>query len=156
MNPNMLQYFTSTASGSYQTVGTLVPPINSWHYFAIVVSGNIVNPQLVIYLDSNSESPSLSSLSSTPDITVPIYIGADAAQLNHENFNGAISNVQVYNTALSTSEIQGLYAEGIGGAPTRLQNLMGWWPLNGNANDYSGNGNNGAPTNVVFTSTWTK
>ena len=71
-------------------------------------------------------------------------------------FSGFISNVQIYNTSLSDAEIQGLYAEGIGGAPTRLQNLVGWWPLNEDANDYSGNGNNGAATNVIFTSTWTK
>ncbi|MGC8648572.1 MAG: hypothetical protein ACP5SJ_03745, partial [Candidatus Micrarchaeia archaeon] len=57
-------------------------------------------------------------------------------------------------TSLPTSEIQALYQEGIGGAPIDLQNLVGWWPLNGNANDYSGNGNNGAPTNVIFTSGW--
>ncbi|MEM3781909.1 MAG: hypothetical protein QXT43_03045, partial [Candidatus Micrarchaeaceae archaeon] len=43
---------------------------------------------------------------------------------------------------------------GIGGAPINLQNLVGWWPLNGNANDYSGNGNNGVPSNVVFVSNW--
>jgi hypothetical protein len=29
--------------------------------------------------------------------------------------------------------------------------LVGWWPFNGNANDESGNGNNGTPTNVQFT-----
>ncbi|MGC9010605.1 MAG: hypothetical protein ACP5JN_00435 [Candidatus Micrarchaeia archaeon] len=38
--------------------------------------------------------------------------------------------------------------EGIGGAPIDLQHLVAWWPLNGNANDYSGNGNNGVPSNV--------
>ncbi|MEM3781866.1 MAG: hypothetical protein QXT43_02815, partial [Candidatus Micrarchaeaceae archaeon] len=54
----------------------------------------------------------------------------------------------------SASEIQALYQEGIGGAPIDLQNLVGWWPLNGNANDYSGNGNNGVPTNVTFVSNW--
>ena len=71
-------------------------------------------------------------------------------------FGGNIANVQIYNTSLSAIEVQGLYAEGIGGAPTRLQNLVGWWPLNGDAKDYSGNGNSGVATNVIFTSTWTK
>jgi hypothetical protein len=28
--------------------------------------------------------------------------------------------------------------------------LVGWWPFNGNANDQSGNGNHGIPTNVSF------
>jgi len=71
-------------------------------------------------------------------------------------FNGSISNMQIYNTSLSTNQIQALYLEGIGGAPSKLQNLVGWWPLNGNSNDYSGNNNNGVPTNVVFTSQYGK
>jgi len=68
--------------------------------------------------------------------------------------NGFIANVQIYNTSLSANEIQALYLEGIGGAPINLQHLVGWWPLNGNANDYSGNGNNGVPSNVIFVSNW--
>jgi len=68
--------------------------------------------------------------------------------------NGFIANVQIYNTSLSASEIQALYLEGIGGAPIDLQHLVGWWPLNGNANDYSGNGNNGQINNVTFVSSW--
>jgi len=69
-------------------------------------------------------------------------------------WSGLISNVQVYNTALSANDIQALYLEGIGGAPINLQHLVGWWPLNGNANDYSGNGNNGQINNVNFVSNW--
>ena len=71
-------------------------------------------------------------------------------QISHTSpyyFSGSIANVQIYNTSLSANEVQALYLEGIGGAPIDLQNLVGWWPLNGNANDYSGNGNNGVPTN---------
>ncbi|MEM4067933.1 MAG: hypothetical protein QXV17_13850, partial [Candidatus Micrarchaeaceae archaeon] len=68
---------------------------------------------------------------------------------------GNLADVQLYNTSLSASEIQALYQEGIGGAPIDLQNLVGWWPLNGNANDYSGNDNNGALNSVVnFVSNW--
>jgi len=66
----------------------------------------------------------------------------------------SIANLHIYNTSLSSNEIQALYQEGIGGAPINLQHLVGWWPLNGNANDYSGNSNNGVPTNVVFVSNW--
>jgi len=56
---------------------------------------------------------------------------------------GELANVQLYNASLSQSEISALYKEGIGGAPIRIQNLVGWWPLNGDTKDYSGNGNNG-------------
>jgi hypothetical protein len=57
--------------------------------------------------------------------------------------NVSITNVQIYSTALTPQEIQYLYQEGLGGAPIRLGSLVGWWPLNGDAKDYSGNGNHG-------------
>jgi len=75
-------------------------------------------------------------------------------QCDSQYFSGNMADVQIYNTALSANEIQALYLEGIGGAPIDLQHLVGWWPLNGNANDYSGNGNNGVPSNVIFVSNW--
>jgi len=77
----------------------------------------------------------------------PVRIGADDG---NDEFPGEIANVQIYNTSLSASQIQQLYQEGIGGAPIDLQHLVGWWPLNGNANDYSGNGNNGTQYNVWY------
>ncbi len=73
---------------------------------------------------------------------------------SYSHFNGTISNVQLYNTSFSQAEITALYDEGIGGAPLKLQNLVGWWPLNGNANDYSGNNNNGVPNGVTYTNQW--
>ncbi|MGC8538172.1 MAG: hypothetical protein ACP5MZ_04335, partial [Candidatus Micrarchaeia archaeon] len=68
---------------------------------------------------------------------------------------GRLANVQLYNTALSINDIKALYKEGIGGAPIKIQSLVGWWPLNGNANDYSGNGNNGVPNgDITYSSNW--
>ncbi len=69
-------------------------------------------------------------------------------------FQGYISNVQLYNSSLSSAEIHSLYMEGIGGAPVIPQSIVGWWPLNGDANDYSGNNNNGQANNVQYTNTW--
>jgi hypothetical protein len=54
-----------------------------------------------------------------------------------------IANVQIYSTTLTPKEVQYLYQQGLGGGPVRLQNLVGWWPLNGDAKDYSGNNNHG-------------
>ena len=70
------------------------------------------------------------------------------------SIDGYISNFQIYDASLPTNDIKALYQEGIGGAPIKIQNLVGWWPLNGNANDYSGNGNNGVPNGVTYTSNW--
>jgi len=71
-----------------------------------------------------------------------------------EQFDGLISNLQIYNTTLSANSIQTLYQKGIGGTPISLKNLVGWWPLNGDTNDYSGNGNNGVATSIVFVNNW--
>ena len=137
---------TVTATTSY-TVGD-----NNWHYY--VGTYDSATGNLLFYVDGVQRGNAITSgtLSSQPAHDMEI----SGVEGNTRYDNGQMSNVQLYNTSLSTVEIQGLYAEGIGGAPTRFQNLVGWWPLNGNANDYSGNGNNGAATSVVFTSTWTK
>ncbi|MEM3791310.1 MAG: LamG-like jellyroll fold domain-containing protein [Candidatus Micrarchaeaceae archaeon] len=65
-------------------------------------------------------------------------------------FSGQISNLQIYNTVLPSSMIDEIYQEGIDGNPLNTNSLVGWWPLNGNANDYSGYGYNGIPSNVAF------
>ena len=105
-----------------------------------------------IYLDGVNESYAGYSFT-------PYFIGSgDTFQIGTGRgtiFNGLIANVQAYNTSLSSNEIIYLYHEGIGGAPIDITNLVGWWPLNGNANDYSGNQNNGAATNVIYTTSWT-
>ena len=72
----------------------------------------------------------------------------------NQEFPGSIANLQIYNTSLSSNAISILYYEGIGGVPVKIQNLVAWYPLNGNANDYSGNNNNGVPTAVSYTGSW--
>ncbi len=65
-------------------------------------------------------------------------------------FNGNIANLQIYNTSLTAQQISLLYQRGIGGIPIYNSTLSGWWPLDGNANDYSGNNNDGIPNNMVY------
>jgi hypothetical protein len=71
-------------------------------------------------------------------------------------FSGQIANLQIYNASLDANQIQALYVEGMGGAPILPQNVIGWWPLNGNVNDYSGNGNNGVPASVTYVTQYGK
>jgi hypothetical protein len=84
----------------------------------------------------------------------PLYLGySPGGSLQPINFNGSISNVQVYNTVFTAGQVQQLYNEGISGQPIS-NSIVGWWPLNGNANDYTGNSNNdivGAP--LLYTTT---
>jgi len=103
----------------------------------------------------NGKNVSSGTYSGTPSLLdTNSYINLGAVFGIGGYFNGEESNLQIYNTSLSANEIQALYLEGIGGAPIDLQHLVAWWPLNGNANDYSGNDNNGQINNVNFVSNW--
>lgn len=76
------------------------------------------------------------------------YIGARGGTGSF--FNGFIMNAQAYVDALSAAQIQYLYSEGRFSPPLSGSNLIGWWPLQGNANDYSGHNNNGITTNIQW------
>ena len=136
-------------SGTYYSYnsGTLTVPLNRWSFVAYTLSGST----LTFYVNGRNYTQTTAGPASA--FTNPVFIGTFNG-LSRYVFNGSVANVQIYNTALSQPEINSQYDAGIGGAPIKLQNLIGWWPLNGNANDYSGDGNDGTTTNVIYTSSW--
>ncbi|MDE1824744.1 MAG: hypothetical protein KGH74_05645, partial [Candidatus Micrarchaeota archaeon] len=113
-----------------------------WSYSVITWDGTYIRA----YSNGNLVYTSSSYNGDTPN-PYSNYFGA-------ENFNGSIADVQIYNTSLDNSTVKALYQEGIGGAPIDVTHLVGWWPLNGNANDYSGNNYQGTPTSVVWNANW--
>lgn len=129
--------YTDVHTGFYPAGG-------AWHFVGYTYAAG--SSSITIYMDGQSQTGSLAQALNT--IVTNAYIGGNS-------FAGSMSNVQMYNAALDANAVQSLYLEGIGGAPVEPQNLVGWWPLDGDTNDYSGNGNTGIPTNVVFTSSWT-
>ncbi len=127
-------------------------PIGRWSFVAVTWDGTTqryyINGVEVYQLNAGSGPL-------TPQNTC-FRIGArNGCSTPGSFFPGSIANVQLYNASLTSAEIQALYMEGIGGAPVRPSNLVGWWPLNGNANDYSGNNNNGQASGVSYSSQWT-
>jgi hypothetical protein len=67
------------------------------------------------------------------------------------NFKGNIDDIGLWDRALTQQEITALY-NSITTSPcipsyVPTSGLIGFWPFCGNANDESGNGNNGTPTN---------
>ncbi len=165
-------------AGSYFTSGTNCNPkaaIPRGAWMNIAATFNSITGNAVVYINGQIFQQGNLGTGRTINSQIPFYIGTDAWTLwspycvGHCNdvFNGSISNVQVYNLSLSQSQVQTLYSEGIGGAPLPkpiLNNLVAWWPLNGNLNDYSGNNNplaeatkNGGLTlqqNFHFSSGW--
>lgn len=140
-------------AGTYFTPALF--PIHSWEFITMSWDGTANANAIKIYTNGalNGQGTGLTPPISVSGWQYKFYIGSD---FNGYYFNGSISNVQIYNTSLDASSIAALYNEGIGGAPVGLQNLVGWWPLNGDTKDYSGNNNNGAPTAVAYISQYGK
>jgi hypothetical protein len=121
-----------------------------WYYVTATWDSSHLN----IYINGVLDNSAVETI-------IPTYtnynleIGRDAGGSDYF-YNGKIADVMVYNISLDASSIATLYQEGIGGAPVNPQYLVGWWPLNGDTKDYSGNNNNGAPTAITYVSQYGK
>jgi hypothetical protein len=121
-------------------------PTNRWYFLAFTFNG-VAGTLYVNGVSVNSLTPAAS-----PDTIWAqpgFFIGSNSAG---NYFSGSMADVQLYNISLPSSYIGFLYKEGIAGVPVDLQNLVGWWPLNGNADDYSGDNISAVSTNILFSS----
>ncbi|MDE1849957.1 MAG: LamG domain-containing protein, partial [Candidatus Micrarchaeota archaeon] len=160
-SPELGQYWITITSGivhyaikqywgDYNT-GAAVPA-NTWTHVALVVSPSTTNA--LVYINGMLKS------TQTNINNVPFAHGStdlDIGRQNPENggggyFNGSLADVQIYNTSLTGAQVAQLYSEGMSGAPLTGAGVVGWWPLGGDANDYSGLYNSGFPVNVTYTS----
>ena len=130
------------------TLSTNALSLNNWYFAAATYNGY----QLTLYINGTlAGTPVLTSALITLNGVMGFGEGCSGCFGNYQ-----LADIQEYNAALTQNEIQVLNVEGIGGAPVRLQNLIGWWPLNGDAVDYSGNGNNGNSISVTYIDQWLK
>lgn len=130
----------NTMATSCTTVTSIAK--NTWYHAALTWDGT----NLKCYLNGMSQNVISSGFSGSMKATNTLFFGTDSFTPAKYFFHGAISDLQVYNIALSPNQIMQLYNGGIGVAPVLTANTVGWWPLNGDSIDYSGNGNNG----VIF------
>ncbi len=128
--------------------------LNKWYYVAGVYNGIA----LAVYINGQVSNTALATSGSDPTNSIYTCTGVSSigssSVYNQNYWPGYLSNLQLYNTSLTANSIRQLYIEGIGGAPINLQNLVGWWPLNGDAMDYSGNGYSGGPWSIHFNQQW--
>jgi len=148
-------YWPGTTPWPYIGDGTI--SAGQWAFVSVTwvnAGSGSANGEIMIYVNGAKQVD-------TASLTLPISASAFSFNMGFSPsgpiyYNGSLANAQLYNASLTANQIQALYLEGMGGAPMKLQNLIGWWPLNGNSNDYSGNNNNGVPTAVTFTSQYGK
>jgi hypothetical protein len=127
---------------------SLVVPLNTWTFVGYTWNG--ITDTITVYDNGASQSSAEGSLNTVSSGSA--YLGYPNYEVGNW-FPGSMADVQIYNIALSPAQVASLYTEGIGGGPVAPSNLVGWWRLNGNFQDYSGNNNNGEATNVYFTHT---
>ncbi len=148
-----ITFNTGTGSSQKEVTSSSVIEPGKWYFVAVTDSGT---GTAVIYINGVQKGTGTvaSQISYTSDCGKG-NIWQSGCGGNNYLFLGELANIQLYNSSLSAAEVQSLYIEGIGGAPQVIQNLVGWWPLNGDANDYSGNNNDGLAKGVTFTGQWT-
>ena len=139
---------------------------NTWHSFAVTFNSN---PGLIdasafkVYTDGvlmpsvtfQEHWPPGSGFSMGFNVYAPVDNGTLPVVLGNANdlaaiFKGNLDDIAIYNRALTQQEITNLYNASTTPPspcptlPANLQTgLVGYWPFCGNANDESGNGNNG-------------
>jgi len=110
---------------------------DAWHHIAVVIDRSLsAGSNIKLFVDgveiANSASVSFAQFTSTG---YPLYIGAEADTSTSPRFEwyGEISNVQVWNTSLSSAEVTTLYNNGVPlltGTQPEEANLKAWYPMN--------------------------
>ncbi len=156
-----------TGAGTSSATSATALQTNKWEYLTCVFNGT----HMSLYRNGAyvSIGDAISSFAGSTDYNVKWTIGQDNDGGDAENWNGTIDEVRIYNRALSDSEVAGLYNGTKSNkivfksmpSITSLSNetptptssnetgLVGWYQMENNANDLSGQGNNGIVVGAV-------
>ena len=103
-----LRYITSASSGTFQYVQPTDIINNIWYFVSVTVSGTLGSPIASIFINGTTYTYNLSALISSPYTGSTHCIGGNIHIIN-EYFNGIISQVNIYNRALSAKEVKQNY-----------------------------------------------
>jgi len=130
---------------------------NEWHQ--VVFTANRTTNEMIFYIDGLNNANLINSNLSIGNLTNTsnLQFGAARAPCTTTNcyYNGLLDDISIYNRALTPQEITNLYTSTVpvsclpSYVPT--SGLVGYWPFCGNANDESGNGNNGTVNGATLT-----
>ncbi len=132
LNPiDVIRFGITDTSNNLQWIDNSYPfQLNQWYFIAVSWDGNTAK----IFVNNTLISTHSFNVQMKSD-THPLEIGRDTGGLI-EYYQGVMDEIRIYNRSLSEEEIQELYNE-TGGS------LIAYYPFNGDADDESGNGNNG-------------
>jgi len=127
------------------------PPLNKWYNVVGVYDGTNIS----IYINGVLESCKLCKTSGAEMYDLAenvLYIGKSLGhRINWMDsyFHGLIDDVRIYNYGLKPNEVTKLYTDVITPVADLEKGLIAYYPFNGNAEDESGNGHDGAIAGAV-------
>jgi hypothetical protein len=153
---NQIYVSDSCPSGTNDIVATYQFGAGTWYNVVAVVGpttpvGGTGSIPANIYVDDVNYASGSISHWAQPNTWTNLTIGAGYGSSQSPNF---LANLQIYNSSLSAADVREIYLDGIGGSPINLQSINGWWPLNGDVMDYSGNNNNAHAVSIAYQSGW--
>jgi len=130
--------------GGGNIVASNVINLNSWNHVAFTFDATTGMATLF----ANGQQVAQNTPGASPQTNYPfLYIGRGQST----SFNGVIDETEIFNRALSNTEIAAIYNAGSAGKCHTLcapqpSGMVGWWKANGNPLD-SASGNNGSMVN---------
>ena len=141
---NSKEYGLGCGLGGGEITKTFDNSDGNWHFYTVVFD-NSIGPNLtdvLFYADGNLLTTTSAFNGTDPTIHTsdeyPIHIGMLYGYGRY--FEGSIDEVKVYNKALTSTEVQNTANE-----------LIAYYPFNGNANDESENANHGSVNGASLT-----
>ena len=128
---------------------------NGWHLLSITYDQSLSSNNLKLYYDGNLQGTA--TIQSFSFANGDIRFGIEVNNSYWQAFNGLIDDASIYNRILSQTEIQQLYTgpTAVVSCPslsgTLTNGLVAYYPFCGNANDASGNNNNGTVNGATLT-----
>ena len=122
---------------------------NQWHLVTVSADGNLIQKQIKVYIDGQLDCEYDASGTIIKTSNSNVLIGVCLLP-DHGSFLGDIDDIRIYSRALSEAEIDTLYHEGGWTGNDINAGLVAYYPFNGNANDESGNVNNGVVYGAIL------
>ena len=146
-----VDFAIKTASQSFYMIGVPLITNSTMHVVGVYQKGQSMSLYINGILRTNIAVPSENLYVSGGGL-VSALGSYHLTSGPYDWFRGAIDDFRVYSRALSASEVQQLYAyESLPPQLSLTNGLVVYYPFNGNANDASGNGNNGTVDGATLT-----